>query len=472
MNRLSRAGIAVVLLTGVLWAGGVAEAGYFISPVTVCVDASSGVVSRVASSSECVGGAQSWSASQSAPLLCWNASPLKRLVKKRVVSIAPSSGCAAPLSSVPVGRAQLLCADGETGMLRWPVTGACALGNRNTWIRSAATPTTVATTTSTTSTTSTTAVVVPSVSLSATTIQGNTYPKEVTVTANVAGTIYFAEGDFVVRTVVDITSAPSHRWAKGTVTSANTPTSIAIDIEALTNGYYRVYVANSQGVLSAPATNIVTISVTRASTVVALTCVQGGSCTVGVDTGPGGGIVFYYSATAFTSLGSACGTNCHSLEAAPTTGSSAWTDVVRSWATNTSSNQTTAVSGADGTAIGTGYQNTSDIIAQIGNVVATSAAVEARAYRGPNSLSDWFLPSKDELNELCKYAKSTGDASGSGTPCTGGTSTVRGFATVSFWSSSEYVANRAWSQGFRYGGQDFDYYFKSSTLYVRPVRAF
>jgi hypothetical protein len=266
MNRLSRAGIAVVLLAGVLWASGVAEAGNLLPTLKVCVDASSGVVSRVASSTKCVGGAKFWSASKSAPLLCWNASSLNPSDRTRVVSVAPSAGCAAPLSLVPVGRAQLLCADGETGVLRWPMTESCASGNLQTWIRSAATPITVATTTTTTSTTSTTAVVVPSVSLSATAIQGNTWPRAVTVTANVAGTIYFAEGDFVVKTVADITSASSDRWAKGTVASANTPTSIAIDVNAVTNGYYRVYVANSQGVLSAPATNIVTISITRAST--------------------------------------------------------------------------------------------------------------------------------------------------------------------------------------------------------------
>jgi hypothetical protein len=86
------------------------------------------------------------------------------------------------------------------------------------------------------------------------------------VTANVVGTIYFAEGDFIVKTVSDITSVPSYRWASGTVTSANAPTSIPIDVDALTNGYYRVFVADSKGVLSAPAINIVTISVTRAST--------------------------------------------------------------------------------------------------------------------------------------------------------------------------------------------------------------
>ena len=132
MNRLSRAGIAVVLLTGVLWAGGGAEAGNLLPTLKVCVDASSGVVSRVASSSKCVGGAQFWSASKSAPLLCWNASSLKPSDRTRVVSVAPSAGCALPLSPVPVGRAQLLCADGETGVLRWPLTKSCASGNLQT----------------------------------------------------------------------------------------------------------------------------------------------------------------------------------------------------------------------------------------------------------------------------------------------------------------------------------------------------
>ena len=324
MNRLSRAGIAVVLLAGVLWAGGVAEARRLPSAVTVCVDASSGVVRRVASSSVCAGGTQFWSASKPAPLLCWDASSVVRLNKTRLVSVASALGCVAPLRAVPVGRAQLLCADGKTGVLRWSVTRVCASGNKQTWVRSAATPTTVATTISTTSTT---AVVVPSVSLSATSIQGGTFPKAVTVTANVAGTIYFAEGDFVVKTVSDITSAPSYRWAKGTVTSANTPTSIAIDVDAVTNGYYRVYVANSQGVLSAPATNIVTISVPRTptaaeiaagtttttvaatTTTVALTCAQGGTCAVG-DTGPGGGLVFYVRASGTFACGASLLSTC------------------------------------------------------------------------------------------------------------------------------------------------------------------
>jgi hypothetical protein len=84
------------------------------------------------------------------------------------------------------------------------------------------------------------------------------------VTANVAGTIYFVEGSVTVKSVSDITNAHSTLWAQGAVAVANTPTSIAIDVDKVLNGYYRVFVMTAQGVLSAPATNIVTISVPRA----------------------------------------------------------------------------------------------------------------------------------------------------------------------------------------------------------------
>ena len=500
MNRLTRAGIAVVVLASALWAGGVAEAGYFINPVTVCVDASSGVVRLVASSSECVGGAQSWSASQPAPLLCWNASSLDPQVGTRKVSVAPSSGCTAPLQLVPVDKVSLLCAGGEFGVLRWPVTGSCRSGATPIRVRSAATPTTVAITIPTTipTTTPTTVVVVPSVSLSATTIQGNTWPKAVTVTANVVGTIYFAEGDFSVKTVVDITSAPSHRWAQGTVTSANTPTSILIDVNALTNGYYRVYVANSQGVLSAPATNIVTVSITRASTAttttttttVALSCATGGVCAVG-DTGPGGGPVFYYSATAFTSTGSTCNTNCHYLEAAPSDHSTLelWgiTDA-KCWNIGNGSNNNNcqsfsiysphdtpnqADSRTAATAIGKGMLNTNQTYNRFtsnANIPSSPyAAGIAWAYTN-NSKTDWFLPSKHELNQLCRYGWRL-SVDNTAITCTGMTGTIRtGFSTGIYWSSSEHDDSNAWIQSFDAGGQNGDG--KSGTGYVRPVRAF
>jgi hypothetical protein len=99
--------------------------------------------------------------------------------------------------------------------------------------------------------------------LQATVIRANTVPKAVIVTANVAGTIYFVEGSVTVNSVSDITNAHSILWAQGAVAVANTPTSIAIDVDKVLNGYYRVFVMTAQGVLSAPATNIVTISVPR-----------------------------------------------------------------------------------------------------------------------------------------------------------------------------------------------------------------
>jgi hypothetical protein len=280
----------------------------------------------------------------------------------------------------------------------------------------------------------------------------------------VVGTVYLVEGASPVGVVGDITKLSSYRWMAASITQTSTPTVVSVDVEALTNGYYRVYVANTAGVLSAPAINKVTISITRASTV-ALTCATGATCVVG-DTGPGGGIVFYVGS--FTAPGTACNTTCRYLEAAPT-GWNTGADPSRSWATD--ANQSTVVSGAYGLVVGTGYQNSVDILNQTGNVAASSAAVLARGYRG-GTKSDWFLPSKDELNEMCFYF--SGVAKNGDGRCNGNASTGRagvgGFASEFYWSSSEDYANGAWVQLFNFGGQGVGY--KDSTRYVRPVRAF
>ena len=62
-------------------------------------------------------------------------------------------------------------------------------------------------------------------------------------------------------------------------------------------------------------------------------------------------------------------------------------------------NGSDAVSGATGTAIGTGSANTDAIIAAQGATETSYAAGVARAYTG-GGFTDWFLPSKDELNEM------------------------------------------------------------------------
>ncbi|MEJ6607350.1 MAG: DUF1566 domain-containing protein, partial [Candidatus Planktophila sp.] len=91
----------------------------------------------------------------------------------------------------------------------------------------------------------------------------------------------------------------------------------------------------------------------------------------------------------------------------------------------------------------------------------------------------WFIPSMNELNELCKYARgqSTGDptvacVSGSGTfksTANAGTD-LGGFVVNYYWSSSEDNAGIAWRQYF--GSGYLHNYLKGSTYYVRPVRAF
>jgi hypothetical protein len=179
------------------------------------------------------------------------------------------------------------------------------------------------------------------------------------------------------------------------------------------------------------------------------------TCQVG-DTGPGGGKVFYVSASGFscgptfspTGYG---GGKCYYLEAAPSTWSGGAGDPRISWSTG--ANQTVAVpADARETAIGSGYKNSLAIVAQSGNVAETSAAVAAREYTG-GSRTDWYLPSKDELNELFINRVAAG-------------------ATDGYWSSSEATAAGAWDQGFSNGGQGVADPGKQQTTPVRPIRAF
>jgi len=191
-------------------------------------------------------------------------------------------------------------------------------------------------------------------------------------------------------------------------------------------------------------------------------------------TGPGGGKIFYYSAAGF-SCGPTLALTCNYLEAAPTTGANAWIDAAYDWSGNT-----TVAIGLDarGTAIGTGYKNTLAMVGQAGGGnTAERAGTAARAYRGPNNLADWYLPSKDELNQMCKWQGGIngGALTSLTTVCTGGTlntgTGAAGFVDDYYWSSSENDAYDAWIQLFEDGWQD-KYFIKGFPFYVRPVRAF
>ena len=106
--------------------------------------------------------------------------------------------------------------------------------------------------------------------------------------------------------------------------------------------------------------------------------------------------------------------------------------------------------GGTSTAIGTGQANTTAIL-----VGCLESGIAARICDNLilNGYSDWFLPSKDELNQM--YLQQT---------------VVGGFASNYYWSSSESSADYAWPQNFASGSQ-FPYY-KTYTHHVRAVRAF
>ena len=177
------------------------------------------------------------------------------------------------------------------------------------------------------------------------------------------------------------------------------------------------------------------------------------------DPGPGGGTIFYVDMT--RAEGSryfevACFGWQNNCDGSP--------DPLTGWGCSGS-----AIDGADETAIGTGELNTSQIVSGCADVGI--AAKLADDYN--NEFDDWFLPSKDELNELCKYALSTGQEAGSATRCRGGTprSDFSNVTTANYWSSSENNSTRAWYQYIGTGIQNFAPKI-DGTLYVRPVRAF
>ena len=125
----------------------------------------------------------------------------------------------------------------------------------------------------------------------------------------------------------------------------------------------------------------------------------------------------------------------------------------------------TTISGAYGTTIGTGAQNTIDIDS-LCTTAGTAADICANLTLG--GYSDWFLPSKDELNLIwTNLADSDGDGSNNGPS---DPNNLGGFANYIYWSSTNYVQDGAWVQSFINGYQHLN--LKDVNDYVRAVRAF
>jgi len=154
------------------------------------------------------------------------------------------------------------------------------------------------------------------------------------------------------------------------------------------------------------------------------------------DTGPAGGLIFYINDNDSDVW--------KYLEAAPSDQGSGI-----AWGCSG-----TLIDGADGTAVGTGAQNTIDIITG-----CTTAGIAAKICDDLilGDYSDWYLPSRDELNLMYINLSQNG---------------LGGFDSLTpHWSSTELDADFAFIQYLNNGSQtqsnkDYDFYL------VRAVRAF
>ena len=280
---------------------------------------------------------------------------------------------------------------------------------------------------------------------------------------------YFTGDQLRVGSANFFLTAPSST-SNGAFTYYSSDTSVAT-VNA-TTGEVAIVGAGSTSIkaLQAATNTYAGQSVSKVITVKSV-CESGGVCAVG-DTGPGGGKVFYVSPTTFTSS-AACGSSCKYLEAAPT----GWGSNVSCWGSDTpgtslrdprcmwSGDRGTSV--VTGSGIGAGFGNTSTILAN--NSLANFATSVARAYQGGGK-TDWSLPSKAELNELCKFARN--QTTGTTSQICANTGSLRsGFEGFYYWSSYEAGDRFGWLQDF-FDGNDNITDYKNKLLNVRPIRAF
>ncbi|MDG1767742.1 MAG: DUF1566 domain-containing protein [Flavobacteriales bacterium] len=162
-----------------------------------------------------------------------------------------------------------------------------------------------------------------------------------------------------------------------------------------------------------------------------------GTCGLSIGDTYQGGIIFYLDPS-----------GCHGLVAAPTNQSTG-----DQWY-----NGSYIDTRAYGSGLFEGKYNTAMINFSQGGATSAAAICQSISLGG---FSDWYLPSIEELNKMYQNI---------GQGNTIGLGNVGGFADTGYWSSTEFVNDYAWIQGFGSGNQV--YASKDFNVYVRAVRAF
>lgn len=165
------------------------------------------------------------------------------------------------------------------------------------------------------------------------------------------------------------------------------------------------------------------------------------------STGPAGGIVFYDKGT-FSD-------GWRYLEAAP----AGWNGTSDPWF-NVAWGCSGTLVGGTSTDVGTGLENTETIL--LNGCADPTSAVAIAANSTIGGFSDWFLPSRDELNHL--YNKLF--------PLGPNFHDTYGFMIRTYASSSELDANSAWGYDFAAGGNIQHVKTSNASITVRPVRRF
>jgi hypothetical protein len=163
------------------------------------------------------------------------------------------------------------------------------------------------------------------------------------------------------------------------------------------------------------------------------------------DTGPAGGIIFYDNGSVINGW--------RYLEASLNDFTAQW-GASNLGVTGPSLNNTTGLS------IGNGKQNTQIIVAALNQRGETGRAAQVCVNLDINGFTDWFLPSRDELNLMYQNLHSNG---------------LGNFSAADYWSSTENSALNgvayAWNQSFSYGSQRSTVR-RDTVCSVRAIRSF